>query len=75
MDTLTRFHHTAMSGKVVTRKYFWQFFSCDYDFTIVKGDRVVSGFNDKCKVHTLFIVSKPSTEIQLSIQEAHALVQ
>ena len=37
-------------------------------FTTVAGDRLVFGFSDKYKVHSLFIVSRPSTKIQLIIQ-------
>ena len=38
-------------------------------FSIVTGDELVSGFSDKYRVHSLFIVFRPSTKIQLSIQD------
>ena len=31
-------------------------------------DKLLSGFSDKYKVHSFFIVSRPSTKIQLSIK-------
>ena len=37
-------------------------------FSIVTGDKLVSGFNDKYKAHSLFIVSRPSVNIEFSIQ-------
>ena len=61
-------HYTVMRGEVVTRILFWSFFSCGYDFTIATGDGLVSVFSDKYNVHKLFIVSRLSTNIQLSIQ-------
>ena len=36
-----------MRGEIATRKYFWYLFFCDYDFTIVTGDGLVSGFRAK----------------------------
>ena len=60
------FYDTAVGGEVVTRKIVLTFLSCD--FTIVTADGLLSGFIDKYKVHSLFIVSRLSTEIQLVIQ-------
>lgn len=41
------------------------FFSCDFDFPV---NALVSGFTDEYKAHNLFIVYRPSTKIQLSVQ-------
>ena len=59
-------HHTVMCGEVVTRKSFWYFFR-DYDFTIVTRERRVPSFSDQCKVHSVFMVLRPSTKNQPSI--------
>ena len=48
-----------VNGEVVTRKWVWHFFSCD--FTIATGDRLVSGLDDKYKIHSFFIVSRLSS--------------
>ena len=51
-----------MIGEEATRKYFWHFFSCDYDFTIAMGEGpyLVLVANTKCifyRFQTLNVIS------------------
>ena len=59
------FHHTVMIGEEAIRKYFWHFFSCDYDFTIAMGEGLylVLATNTKCifyRFQTLNVISNVS---------------
>ena len=52
-------NYISANREVVRENNFDIFFLCD--FTIALGDRLVSGFYDKYKVHSLFIVSRHSS--------------
>ena len=56
IDILATVQHTLVRSKVVML-----FYNCH-------GDGLGSGFYDNCKLYSLFIISRLSTEIQLSIQ-------
>ena len=64
VDILVTFHHTGMSGDVHT-KIILTFLAIVYHF---HRRRTCVWFRWQHKIHSMFIVSRPSAEIELGIQ-------